>query len=437
MDWLNPFGLCRKRGAMANRKRRASGSGSLRQRPDGRWEGRATVGQDKATGKKVQKSVYGKTQTEARKKLSKIIAEVDEGNYLEPSRMPVEHWIKLWLEEYTFDKKYSTVKNYQAIFKAHIIPRLGSIPLGDLDRITIQRFYNTLYSPRDGSKGISAKTIRNVHGLLNKLLGQAVNDDLIRMNPCAGAVLPRKEKTVIKPLTDEQLKDLLEAADGDEDYGTLIKIIVLTGLRESEALGLTWDCIDFRRGTVLIEKQLLKKPLKDGGICFSSPKNGRARSIMPAPFVMDLFREQKARQDRYKKIAGNCWEDWKDAAKPKCRLVFTTITGSYISPGTMRVHFKKIAEQIGCPEARVHDLRHTYAMLSLENGDDIKTVQGNLGHATAAFTLDVYGHVSDRMKKESSSRMEEFLRALTGTGTTEDDAETQTGPRLVPPAANA
>ncbi len=93
--------------------------------------------------------------------------------------------------------------------------------------------------------------------------------------------------------------------------------------------------------------------------------------------------------------------------------MFTTITGSYISPGTMRVHFKKLAEQIGAPEARVHDLRHTYAMVSLENGDDIKTVQGNLGHATAAFTLDVYGHVSDRMKKESSSRMEEFIRGLT------------------------
>ena len=216
-----------------------------------------------------------------------------------------------------------------------------------------------------------------------------------------------------------------------------IKLVALTGLRESEALGLTWDCVNFKRGTILIEKQLLKKPLKDGGICFSSPKNGRARSIMPAPFVMDLFREQKARQDRYKKIAGNCWEDWKDAAKPKCRLVFTTITGSYISPGTMRVHFKKLAQEIGCPDARVHDLRHTYAMVSLENGDDIKTVQGNLGHATAAFTLDVYGHVSDRMKKESSSRMEEFLRALTGTGTADGDAETQTGPRLVPPAANA
>ena len=398
---------------MPKKSRRAAGTGSLRKRPDGLWEARATTGYDPKTGKQLVKSVYGRTQADARIKLNKMIAEIDEGTYLEPSKMPLEVWVKRWLEEYTFDKKYSTIKNYKTIFNSQILPKLGKLQLCELDRMRIQRFYNELYSPRDGSKGISAKTIRNVHGLLNKIMGQAVMDNLIRMNPCSGAVLPRKEKTIIKPLTDEQLKDLLLAADDDPDYGNLIKLVALTGLRESEALGLTWDCVNFKRGTILIEKQLLKRPLKDGGICFSSPKNSRPRSIMPAPYVMEILEDQKKMQERYKRIAGSCWEDWKDETRPKCRLVFTTITGSYISPGTMRVHFKKIAEQIGCPEARVHDLRHTYAMVSLENGDDIKTVQGNLGHATAAFTLDVYGHVSDRMKKESSSRMEEFIRSLT------------------------
>ena len=75
----------------------------------------------------------------------------------------------------------------------------------------------------------------------------------------------------------------------------------------------------------------------------------------------------------------------------------------------MYLHFKKIAEQIGAPEAKVHDLRHTYAVLSLQNGDDVKTVQMNLGHASAAFTLDVYGHVSDRMQRESAARMEQYI----------------------------
>jgi integrase len=76
--------------------------------------------------------------------------------------------------------------------------------------------------------------------------------------------------------------------------------------------------------------------------------------------------------------------------------------------------FKKVVEQIGSPETRFHDLRHSYAVVSIQSGDDIKTVQENLGHATAAFTLDVYGHVTEKMKKESAARMEAFIQAVNG-----------------------
>ena len=86
-------------------------------------------------------------------------------------------------------------------------------------------------------------------------------------------------------------------------------------------------------------------------------------------------------------------------------FVFTSAMGTHLYPQTTYIHFKKYAAQIGAPDTRIPDLRHTYAVLSLQNGDDIKTVQGNLGHATAAFTLDVYGHVSDRMKEDSANRM--------------------------------
>ena len=97
-------------------------------------------------------------------------------------------------------------------------------------------------------------------------------------------------------------------------------------------------------------------------------------------------------------------------------MVFTNLQGGYLIPKRVYLHFKSAAVAIGAPDARVHDLRHTYAVLSLQNGDDIKTVQENLGHASAAFTLDVYGHVSDRMKKESANRMEEYIRNLNASG---------------------
>ena len=93
----------------------------------------------------------------------------------------------------------------------------------------------------------------------------------------------------------------------------------------------------------------------------------------------------------------------------QARQIFTNEVGHLLQPKRVYLHFKKIAEEVGAPEAKVHDLRHTYAVLSLQNGDDVKTVQMNLGHASAAFTLDVYGHVSDRMQRESAARMEQYI----------------------------
>ncbi len=92
--------------------------------------------------------------------------------------------------------------------------------------------------------------------------------------------------------------------------------------------------------------------------------------------------------------------------------MFTNEIGHHLQPKRVYLHFKKIAEEIGAPDARVHDLRHTFAVLSLQNGDDVKTVQMNLGHASAAFTLDVYGHVSDRMQRESAARMEQYIASV-------------------------
>ena len=93
-------------------------------------------------------------------------------------------------------------------------------------------------------------------------------------------------------------------------------------------------------------------------------------------------------------------------------LVFTDRTGHFIVPQTALKHFKAIATKIGRPDARFHDLRHTYAVMALQEGDDVKTVQQNLGHATASFTLDVYGHVSEKMKLESAARMQAYFEKM-------------------------
>lgn len=394
-------------------KRAAQGSGTIRKKTvlrNGKeytyWEARVTIGRDPGSGRQLQKSFSGKTQKEVREKMQAAAVAVNEGDYFEPSKMTIARWVEIWLQEYTGDKKYLTVKHYKAQCKTHIVPSLGAVKLSELTPPQIQAFYNGLQ--RDG---LAAKSVRNIHGILTKCLSTAVQVGYLRSNPASMATLPKVEKKEIHPLTDEQVKDFLRVSTGDE-YEILLKVILFTGLRESEAIGLTWDCVDFKAGTVKVCKQLQKRPLADGGFTFAPLKNDKARTLKPAPFVIELLKRRKREQAAQRLKAGQLWQGWETSEKQKNALVFTTAIGGNLSPQTVYNHYKKLAVQIGAPDSRVHDLRHTFAVLSLQNGDDVKTVQGNLGHATAAFTLDVYGHVSERMKEDSAARMEGYIKSL-------------------------
>ena len=222
----------------------------------------------------------------------------------------------------------------------------------------------------------------------------------IRYNPTTACVLPKIVKKEIHPLTDQQTAQLLNLLKGSK-YEIPLTVDLFTGLREGELLGLIWDCVDFEKGTILVNKQLRRSQRKGGTYYFSPPKNNKSRTITPAPYVMKLLQAQKVQQARQRLMAGPAWED--------SGLVFTNEFGRYISYRAIFDSFKRIVKRIGLSDARIHDLRHTYAVNCIRAGDDIKTVQSNLGHATAAFTLDVYGHFTDDMRSVSAQRMEGFI----------------------------
>ncbi len=136
----------------------------------------------------------------------------------------------------------------------------------------------------------------------------------------------------------------------------------------------------------------------------TTPKNGKPRTITPAPFIMQLLKVHRREQMERRLMSGPLWED--------TGLVFTNDAGGFLSRRTVYDNFKRIMRQIGAPAFRFHDLRHTYAVNAIRAGDDIKTIQENLGHHTAAFTLDVYGHVTEEMRTASAQRMEAYIKGL-------------------------
>ena len=248
----------------------AKGGGTICQRPDGRWEARYTLGIDPGTGKQIQKSVYGKTQKEVRQKLTAITAEIDSGTYQEPCKMTVNEWLDIWLKDYQIGVKDSTAYLYERQAKLYLRPALGNIPLETLKAHTVQRLYNSLSQEHDGQPALSAKTIKNIHGVLHKALQQAVLLNYIRYNPTTACVLPKIVKKEIHPLTDQQTAQLLNLLKGSK-YEIPLTVDLFTGLREGELLGLGWEHIDFQAGTLTVKRQLRREQKMGGEYSFSPP----------------------------------------------------------------------------------------------------------------------------------------------------------------------
>lgn len=353
------------------------------------------------TGKQIQRSVTGNTQKEARQALSKIVSEVDEGVYIEPSKQTVAEWLDIWLDTYVaFTVKPYTEDAYRAVCKNHIKPLLGNWKLTSLSAVQIQQFYNVLLR----EKKLSPKTIKNIHGVLHKALNQAVRIGSIRHNPADVCDLPKMRKKEIVPMEQNQIAEFLNAIKGDE-FEVLYRVTLFTGLRQGEVLGLTWDCVDFDNSTLYINKQLQKSKKVGGVYQLVSTKNDRTRLIAVAPSVITALKKQKSQQAQMQLLAGSAWDN-------KDNLVFTNQLGKHLTHMTVYKWFKKVVCSIGLDNVRFYDLRHSYAVAAIESGDDIKTVQENLGHATAAFTLNVYAHATQKMRKASAERMERFIQSV-------------------------
>jgi len=382
-------------------KKSAKGSGTIRKKTVTRngkeytyWEARITTGRDPGSGKQIQRSITGKTQKEVREKLQAAAVEVNAGTYTAPQKLTVGQWLDIWAADYLGAVKPSTVRNYRDNIRLYIKPALGAIKLTDLHAHTVQNFINSIER--------SPATVRLICGVLSEAMEKAVELDYIPQNPVKRCTRPRKEQKEIHPLNDEEVAALLNTAKGGP-LEQLIIVALFTGMRLSELLGLTWDCVDFDKGTITINKQLASQAQRSAGEVFTSPKSNKARTVAAAPSVLAALKAQRRIQIEKQLRAGPLWDN-------SHNLIFTNETGGLLSQRMTDYHFRDIADAAGLSHTRFHDCRHTYAVNALRAGDDVKSVQGNLGHATAAFTLDRYGHFTEAMQQASAARMEDFIK---------------------------
>ena len=316
---------------------------NIRQRKNGLWEGRYRL-----NGK--QCAVYGQTKAEAKAKLAARMTEVEQGICIERTDLTLEEWGWEWLKTFKEGKiRHSTMDNYESDFRMHVVPYIGHIKLKDLTTLHIQRTYT-----KAQQNGLSPKSIRNIHGLVHGMLAKAQSLDMVRKNVSEDCELPMLEKAEMHTLSDVELRCFLAIAKDDPFY-LMYYVDFFTGLRESELIGLTWDCIDFAKGTIRVYRQFVRiasGPDK-GKMMFTSLKNHKERTIHPAPSVMDALRQAKEKQNRQRLLAGSSWDNVYD-------MVFTRDNGMFIRFKTLYVHFKALVSRLNRPEVRFHDIRHPY-----------------------------------------------------------------------------
>ena len=238
-----------------------------------------------------------------------------------------------------------------------------------------------------------------MHGMLDK----AFKMDLLRKNVSECCELPKVQKREMHPLTAKEVGEFMALAK-DDCYYLMMRLDFFTGLRESELIGLTWDCVDFEHSTLRVYRQFVRIAAgpEKGQMQFTPLKNGKERTIALTPSALKVLHEVKRHQNEQRLMAGGLWEN-------EFNFVFTRDNGHFVRFKTLYVHFKAIVKAMGRPEVRLHDVRHTYATLSIQSAVDIKTLSESLGHATVAFTLDVYGHVNEDMRRQAADKLEPLI----------------------------
>jgi integrase len=246
--------------------------------------------------------------------------------------------------------------------------------------------------------GLAPGTVGLMHGILHKALEQAVKWRLVPRNVCKATTPPKPNPKEIHPLDAEQAKRILEAARGNR-LEALYVLAVTAGLRIGELLGLMWEDVNLDTETLHVRRT---RSQAKSGPTFTTPKNGKGRSIRLTQRAVEAARSHKAAQNAERLKLGDLWED--------NGLVFCTTASRPLDfRNVATASFKPLLKRAGLPDIRFHDLRHTCATLLLSRGHHPKLVQELLGHASVAMTLDRYSHVLPGMGDQTATAMEAAL----------------------------
>ena len=379
--------------------RRGNGEGSIYKRNDGRWCG-AYYDADYN-----RRYVYGKTQTEVRKKLKekKAAPMVKTKPYL------LQEWVKEFLDKYKKNEiKITTYNSYMVYFRKHIMDStIGKKQLDKVKSADLQEYYN-----KKIDEGYSSKTVHHISIILNSAFEMAFRLRMISENPNRFTMIPKKEKYEAKTLSIEEVERIVREAKEERLYPIFVTT-VYTGMRKGEVMALKWENVDFVGRKILVKNSLCRVesdvPDEKGRYIshyeIMKPKTKKSiRTIPMLDQVYDALMEQQQRQMLDKDKIG---ENYLDQG-----FVFADEIGQHLQQRDFMKEYRQFLNKYDVRYVRFHDLRHTFATLLIESDVSMKLVQELLGHSTITTSMDIYAHVSEQKKEQVINKLQERTKNL-------------------------
>lgn len=371
---------------------------------------------DLIAGRKVTIATGYPTKTSAKAAITQLMADRLRGEYIDPrdGQITLADWIAAWWPAYAAGLKPSAARSEGSRVRIHILPLLGTYALADLDSLTILDWVAELVAgqrdPDDETrwlrKPLAPKTVRNAHGVLHKILDAAVVARRIRVNPAAGTKMPPKRHREMRYLTPPEIDRLLAACSGEyARWRPLVMLLVSTGLRYGEAIGLRVGRVDVLAGSLTVLETMHEAGR--GEYIVTEPKSEQSRRtvLFPPAVAAELV----------PLVSGKDRDD----------LVFTEPDGRPVTRNFRQRIWLRICERAGLEGLRLHDLRHTYAAILISSGTPLTAVQRCLGHSSIRVTSDMYGHLMPAVHDGILSAVSASLPAWVG-GATDEVRATRT-----------
>jgi integrase len=350
-------------------------------------------------GRPIRKTVSATTRSAAVRKLHELQRQLDDGLPPPDASMTVAQLMQRWHDDVIRHQEVrSTVDNYKSVADHHIVPVLGRKRLkelapGDVDQLMAMKM----------DSGLSVSTVRRIRSVLAQALTQAIRWGSVNRNVASLTRGPRQTRKEGRTFTPSQARSLLASLQGHRNEA-LYSLMLSTGLRRGEALGLRWDDLDFDDGMLLVQRQLKRE---GGRLVLADTKTAKSRRAvnLPTPMIA-VLKAHRVRQAEDRLKLGSAWTD--------SGYVFTTSIGTPIDPRNLYRDFKGVCRDAGLGNWHPHELRHSAASLMLAQGVKLQVVSEVLGHSSIRMTADVYGHILAPDRQAAPDAMTEALWSDTG-----------------------